>query len=122
MLEFVVIVLPGVIFAYFAEFLMKRRLHLHAFLSLAAFHVLVLNVAALALGSITVDFLSADGYTLALGNADFATGIIKQVILSALIGIPLCLAEAFLGKFLSVSLEDRGQEKKEPENGETPSL
>lgn len=116
MLEFVVIVLPGIIFAYFAEFLMKRRLHPHSFLSLAAFNVLVLNMVALALHSITTDFLLADGYTLALGNADYAIGVIKQIILSALAGIPLCLAEAFLGRFLSVSLDDTGRGKKEEEN------
>lgn len=116
MLEFVVIVLPGIIFAYFAEFLMKRRLHPHSFLSLAAFNVLVLNMVALTLHSITTDFLLADGYTLALGNADYAIGVIKQIILSALAGIPLCLAEAFLGRFLSVSLDDTGRGKKEEEN------
>lgn len=116
MLEFVVIVLPGIIFAYFAEFLMKRRLHPHSFLSLAAFNVLVLNMVALALHSITTDFLLADSYTLALGNADYAIGVIKQIILSALAGIPLCLAEAFLGRFLSVSLDDTGRGKKEEEN------
>lgn len=116
MLEFVVIVLPGIIFAYFAEFLMKRRLHPHSFLSLAAFNVLVLNTVALTLHSITTDFLLADGYTLALGNADYAIGVIKQIILSALAGIPLCLAEAFLGRFLSVSLDDTGRGKKEEEN------
>lgn len=116
MLEFVVIVLPGIIFAYFAEFLMKRRLHPHSFLSLAAFNVLVLNMVALTLHSIATDFLLADGYTLALGNADYAIGVIKQIILSALAGIPLCLAEAFLGRFLSVSLDDTGRGKKEEEN------
>lgn len=116
MLEFVVIVLPGIIFAYFAEFLMKRRLHPHSFLSLAAINVLVLNVVALALHSITTDFLLADGYTLALGNADYAIGVIKQIILSALAGIPLCLVEAFLGRFISVSLDDTGRGKKEEEN------
>ena len=116
MLEFVILVLPGIIFACFAEFLMKRRLHPHSFLSLAAFNVLVLNVVALALHSITTDFLLADGYTLALGNADYAIGVIKQIILSALAGIPLCLAEAFLGRFLSVSLDDTGRGKKEEEN------
>lgn len=116
MLEFVILVLPGIIFAYFAEFLMKRRLHPHSFLSLAAFNVLVLNMVALTLHSITTDFLLADGYTLALGNADYAIGVIKQIILSALAGIPLCLAEAFLGRFLSVSLDDTGRGKKEEEN------
>lgn len=116
MLEFVILVLPGIIFACFAEFLMKRRLHPHSFLSLAAFNVLVLNVVALALHSITTDFLQADGYTLALGNADYALGVIKQIILSALAGIPLCLVEAFLGRFLSVSLDDTGRGKKEEEN------
>lgn len=115
MLEFVIIVLPGIIFAYFAEFLMKRRLHPHSFLSLAAFNVLVLNVVALALHSITTDFLSVDGYTLALGNMDYATGVIKQIVLSALAGIPLCLVEAFIGRFISVSLDDTKRSKKEDE-------
>ena len=115
MLEFAILVLPGIIFAYFAEFLMKRRLHPHSFLSLAAFNVLVLNMVALALHSITTDFLQADGYTLALRNADTALGVIKQMILIALTGIPLCLAEAFLGRFLSVSLDDTKRSKKEDE-------
>ena len=110
MLEFVAIILPGVIFAYAAEALMRRRLGTHYFLFLAAFNILALNFAALALRNIVADFLSADGYLLATGNMDYATALLKQIIYSVLSGIPLCVVEAFIGKYISIHLDDTKKE------------
>lgn len=113
MLEFVAIILPGVIFAYAAECLMKRRLDTHYFLFLEAFNILALNIAALALRNFIADFLSEDGYILASGNMEYTAALLKQIIYAVLAGIPLCLAEAFIGRYISVSLDDT---KKEEEN------
>ena len=44
---------------------------------------------------------------------EYATALLKQIIYACLAGIPLCLAEAFLGRFLSISLDDT---KKDEEN------
>ena len=111
MLEFVAILLPGVIFAYAAEALMKRRLTTHYFLFLAAFNILALNVASLVLRNFIADFLSADGYALASGNMEYATALLKQIIYACLAGIPLCLVEAFIGKYIHLSLDDTKKEE-----------
>lgn len=113
MLEFVAIILPGIVFAFAAERLMKRRLDTHYFVFLAAFHILALNFAALVLRNIIADFLSTDGYVLASGNMDYAEALLKQSLYAILTGIPLCLVEAFIGRYISVSLDDT---KKEDEN------
>ena len=111
MLEFVAIILPGVVFAYAAEALMKRRLTTHYFLFLAAFNILALNVASLVLRNFIADFLSADGYALASGNMEYATALLKQIIYACLAGIPLCLVEAFIGKYIHLSLDDTKKEE-----------
>ena len=111
MLEFVAILLPGVVFAYAAEALMKRRLTTHYFLFLAAFNILALNVASLVLRNFIADFLSADGYALASGNMEYATALLKQIIYACLAGIPLCLVEAFIGKYIHLSLDDTKKEE-----------
>ena len=113
MLEFVAIFLPGVIFACAAEHLMKRKLETHYFIFLAAFNILALNVAALALRSIIADFLSQDGYILASGTMDYATSLLKQALYSVLSGIPVCLVEAFIGRYVFVSLDDTKKEEEE---------
>ena len=113
MLAFAVVILPGVLFAYAAEWLMKRKLNTHSFLFLAAFNVLSMNLIALALDMVPEIFLSAEGYNLAIRNMDYATALVKYIVFTALPGIPLCLAEAFLGRFLSISLDDT---KKDEEN------
>lgn len=118
MLEFVAIILPGVIFAYAAECLMKRRLDTHYFLFLVAFNILALNFAALALRNYIADFLSEDGYLLASGNMDYATALLKQIIYSILSGIPLCLVEAFIGRYISISLDDTKKEEEKEEKHE----
>ena len=59
------------------------------------------------------DFLSADGYVLASGNMDYAEALLKQSLYAILTGIPLCLVEAFIGRYISISLDDT---KKEEEN------
>ena len=111
MLEFVAIILPGIIFAYAAERLMKRRLDTHYFLFLSAFNILALNIAALALRNFIADFLSEDGYVLASGNMDYVPALLKQMLYAALSGIPLCLVEAFIGRYISVSLDDTKKEE-----------
>lgn len=113
MLEFVAIFLPGVIFACAAEHLMKRKLDTHYFIFLAAFNILVLNIAALALRSIIADFLSQDGYIMASGIMDYATSLLKQALYSILSGFPLCLVEAFIGRYVFVSLDDTKKEEEE---------
>lgn len=113
MLEFVAIILPGVLFAYAAEALMRRRLDTHYFLFLAAFNVLALNFTALLLRNFIMDFLSEDGYALASGNMEYATALLKQIIYSVLSGIPLCLVEAFIGKYISFHLDDTKKEDEE---------
>ena len=118
MLEFVVILLPGILFAYAAEWLMKRRLGTHHFLFLSAFNVLVLNFSTLMLCDFMADFLSADGYVLALGSMQYATTLLKQIIFIALVGIPLCLVEAFIGRYISISLDDTKKEKEEKAKNE----
>lgn len=113
MLEFVAIFLPGVIFACAAEHLMKRKLDTHYFIFLAAFNILVLNIAALALRSIIADFLSQDGYILASGTMDYAASVLKQALYSILSGFPLCLVEAFIGRYVVVSLDNTNKEEEE---------
>ena len=110
MLEFVAIFLPGVIFACAAEHLMKRKLDTHYFIFLAAFNILVLNIAALALRSIIADFLSQDGYILASGTMDYAASVLKQALYSILSGFPLCLVESFIGRYVVVSLDNTNKE------------
>lgn len=113
MLEFVAIFLPGVIFACAAEHLMKRKLDTHHFIFLAAFNILALNIAALALRSIIADFLSQDGYILSSGTMDYATSLLKQALYSVLSGIPVCLVEAFIGRYVFVSLDDTKKEEED---------
>ena len=113
MLEFVAIILPGVLFTYGAEALMKRRLTTHYFIFLAAFNILAMNFAALLFRNIIADFLSADGYLLASGNMEYATALIKQIMYACLTGIPLCLAEAFIGRYVHLSLDDTKKENEE---------
>ena len=116
MLEFVAIILPGVIFAYAAEALMRRRLGTHYFLFLAAFNILALNIAALLLRNFIMDFLSEDGYILASGSMEYATALFKQIIYACIAGVPLCLVEAFVGKYIHLRLDDtreEGEEKNE---------
>lgn len=109
MLEFVAIILPGVVFAYAAEFLMKRRLNTHYFLFLVAFNILALNFLSLELRNVTADFLSEDGYALASGNMDYAVALLKQMIYACLAGVPLSIVEAYIGKYVSLSLDDTGE-------------
>lgn len=113
MLEFVVIILPGVIFAWAAEHLMKRKLDTHYFLFLTAFNILALNVAALALRNLIADFLSPDGYILSSRIMDYAESLLKQALYSLLSGVPLCLVEAFIGRYVFVSLDDTKKEEEE---------
>ena len=113
MLEFVAIILPGVVFAYAAEALMKRRLTTHYFIFLAAFNILAMNFAALLFRNIIADFLTADGYLLAAGNMEYATALLKQIIYACLTGIPICLVEAFIGKYVYLSLDDTKEKDKE---------
>ena len=89
MLEFVVIFLPGVIFAWAAEHLMKRKLDTHYFLFLTAFNIL------------------------ASGTMDYTTSALKQALYSILSGFPLCLVEAFIGRYVFVSLDDTNKEEEE---------
>ena len=110
MLEFVAILLPGVIFAYAAEALMRRRLGTHYFLFLAAFNILVLNMVALALHTIPADFLTGDGYILASGSMEYATALIKQIIYTCVFGVLLCLLEVFVGRFVHLHLDDTKEE------------
>ena len=109
--EFVVILLPGIVFSHGAEHLMKRKLDTHYFVFLSAFNILVLNIAALALRSIIADFLSQDGYLMSSGTMDYATSLLRQALYSLLSGIPVCLAEAFLGRYLFISLDDTKKEE-----------
>lgn len=110
MLEFVMILLPGVLLTYGTEFLMKRRLQRRTFLLLMVFHILALNGVLLALGAIPEAFLHGDGYTWALTSMEYATALIKQFLFTALVGIPLALIEAVLGRFLRLSLDDTRKE------------
>ena len=113
MLEYVSILLPGVIFAYATEALMKRRLSKSGFLFLSAVNILALTALLLLLrGDEIVLFRDAGGYVLALSNMEYATILLKQMILTCLAGIPLCLAEALIGRFLHLSLDDTGKEGK----------
>ncbi len=111
MLEFVAILFPGVIFAYAAQTLMKRRLSTHYFLFLAAFNILALNFAALLLRNFIVDFLSDDGYALSSGYMDYATALLRQITYACLSGVPLSLAEAFIGKYIQLRLDDTKKEE-----------
>lgn len=110
MLEFVCIILPGVFFAYAAEALMNRQLTRHGFGFLAVTNVLLMNAAVLAFRNYFADFLTDDTYALALGSLDATTALMKQLIFSGVIGVPLCLIEAFAGRFLRLRLEDTGKE------------
>ena len=113
MLEFVAILFPGVIFAYAAQALIKRKLSAHSFVFLAAFNILALNFAALLLRNFIVDFLSDDGYALASGYMDYATALLRQITYACLAGIPLALVEAFIGKYIHLSLDDTKKEETE---------
>lgn len=112
MLEYVSILLPGLLFAYAVEVLMKRKLSKSGFLCLSAVNILALNALLLLLrGDEIVLFRDAGGYVLALSNMEYATILLKQMILTCLAGIPLCLAEAFIGKYIHLSLDDTKKEE-----------
>lgn len=106
MLEFVCFILPGVFFAYAAEFMMRqKKINVHRLVFLSVTNILVLTFAVLALRNFIGDFLTADTYNLAIGSMDHAEAVMKQLIFSACAGVPLCLVEAFLAKHLSLGLE-----------------
>ena len=115
MLEFIAIILPGVVFAYAAQVLMKRKPTTHSFLFLAAFNILALNFAALLLRNFITDFLSEDGYALASGYMDYTTALLRQITFACLTGVPLCLAEAYIGRYVHLSLDKAKKEEKENE-------
>ena len=115
MLEFIAILFPGVIFAYAAQTLMKRRLSTHYFLFLTAFNILALNFAALLLRNFITDFLSDDGYALSSGYMDYATALLRQITYACLSGVPLCLVEAYIGKYVHLRLDKAKKEEKENE-------
>ena len=112
MLEFIAILFPGVIFAYAAQTLMKRKLTTHSFLFLAAFNILALNFAALLLRNFITDFLSEDGYALSSGYMDYATALLRQITFACLSGVPLCLVEAYIGKYVHLRLDKAKKEEK----------
>ena len=116
MLEYVSILLPGVIFAYAAQALMKRRLSKSGFLFLSAVNILALNALLLLLrGDEIMLFRDANGYVLALSNMEYATALLKQMILTCLAGIPICLVEAFIGRYIHLSLDDTKKEEEKHE-------
>lgn len=106
MLEFVIILLPGVLIALCAQRLMRCPLDRHALLFLLVLNILVLNLAALVLRNFIMDFLSTDSYALATGTLAYSQGLLHQLLYQLLAGIPLCLLEAYLGRYISVRLDD----------------
>ena len=44
---------------------------------------------------------------------DYATSALKQALYSILSGFPLCLVEAFIGRYVFVSLDDTNKEEEE---------
>lgn len=114
MLLFIVLFFPGILYAYAAEFLMKRRLDTHQFVFLAMFNILAINFISMFLRDIVTVFLFVENYQLAVESMD---NLIKQTIYSGFVGFPLCILEAIIGKHISLRLEDS---KKEPEDEEKP--
>ena len=47
MLQFITLIFPGILFAYVAEYLMKRRLDTHHFIFLSLFNILTINFIAM---------------------------------------------------------------------------
>ena len=80
MLEFVIILLPGVLFALGAQRLMRCRLDIHDLLFLTVLNILVLNLAALVLRNFIMDFLSTDSYALATGTLAYSQGLLHQLL------------------------------------------
>lgn len=112
MLLFIVLFFPGILFAYAAEYLMKRRLDTHRFLFLAIFNILAINFIAMALRNVVTVFLTGEDYRMAVDSMDH---FVKQIIFSGIVGAPLCLVEALIGKHVSLELEDSKKEQKDEE-------
>lgn len=108
MLLFIVLFFPGILFAYAAEYLMKRRLDTHGFLFLAVFNILAINFIVMLLRNWITVFLSPDDYRLVVDATD---NFVKQIIFSGIVGLPLCLLEALIGKHVSLRLEDTKQDE-----------
>ena len=106
MLLFIVLFFPGILFAYAAEYLMKRRLDTHGFLFLAMFNILAINFAAMLLRDVVTMFLVPEDYRMAVDSMEH---FVRQIIFSGILGTPLCLLEAVIGKHVSLRLEDTRQ-------------
>ena len=111
MLEIVSIMFPGIIFAYAAEYLMHKKVSRHYFIFLCIFNIFALNVASLLLRDYLAFFLTADGYSQAVGSKDTAAVLLKHLVFACVAGVPLSFVEAYIGKAFSVHLEKKEGEE-----------
>ena len=113
MLQFITLIFPGILFAYVAEYLMKRRLDTHHFIFLSLFNILTINFIAMLLRDVFTVFLTSDDYKLVVESMENS---IKQIVFSGIVGVPLALLEALADKYLSLRLEDSAKQKQDEEN------
>lgn len=118
MLEIVAILFPGIIFAYAAEYLMHKQVSRHYFIFLCVFNIFALNVASMLLRDYLMFFLTADEYSQALGSKDYAAVLLKHLVFACAAGVPLSIAEAFIGKVFSIHLEKKEDQKEHEQNKE----
>ncbi|MGM9604548.1 MAG: hypothetical protein ACI3XG_05740 [Faecousia sp.] len=107
MLLFIVLFFPGILFAYAAEFLMRRRLDRHSFFFLVVFNILAINFVAMLLRNVVTVFLTGEDYKMAIESMDH---FVKQIIFSGIVGAPLCLLEAIIGRYVTLRLDDTKKE------------
>ncbi len=113
MLEFVCYILPGVFFTFVVEALMRKRFSLHDFLFLAVGNVILLNFLAVGIRFFVVFFIFPDQTQLESASetaaAAAAAAYLKYIMVAGVTGLVVSVLEAFLGKHLSLRLEDSGE-------------
>ena len=93
MLQFITLIFPGILFAYVAEYLMKRRLDTHHFIFLSLFNILTINFIAMLLRDVFTVFLTSDDYKLVVESMENS---IKQIVFSGIVGVPRSRRRNFL--------------------------
>ncbi len=106
MLEFVCYILPGVFFTFVVEALMHKRFSLHDFLFLAVGNVILINFLTEGIRFFVVFFVFLENTELESANGSAAIAFLKYIAVAGVTGLVVSVLEAFLGKHLSLRLED----------------
>ena len=105
-----------------ADFKGRKKIFFNVFLFMAVlslffmafadnyYILLAINFIAMALRNVVTVFLTGEDYRMAVDSMDH---FVKQILFSGIVGAPLCLLEALIGKHVSLELEDSQKEQKD---------